>query len=154
MTAERRLVRGRLGDAELGEIRRLTATRPCGGVNVFLGVTRPDVVEGRPVAALEYEAYESMADRELARLAAAAVARWTLAWTFVRHSLGTVRAGEIGVVVAAGAAHRDEAYAASRFLIEGIKQEVPIWKRECFAIGAPRWARCGHVPGVHTHARV
>ena len=154
MTAERHLVYGRLGDAELGEIRRLTATRPCGGVNVFFGVTRPDLVGGRPVAALEYEAYEAMADRELGRLAGEAVARWALAWTFVRHSLGTVRAGEIGVVVAAGAAHRDEAYAASRFLIEGLKHDVPIWKREWFANGPARWARCDHREGVLAHARL
>ncbi len=146
------LYRGRLGEPELAEIRRLTVTRPCGGVNVFLGVTRADVIDGRPVLALDYEAYEPMADREIARLVAEATRRWPLAWTFVRHSLGTVRAGETGVIVAAGALHRDEAYAASRYLIEGIKHEVPIWKRELFADGAPRWTRCAHEE--HAHALV
>ncbi len=153
MTTERFLFRGRLGEPELAEIRRLTATRPCGGVNVFMGVTRADVVDGKAVTALEYEAYEPMANREIKRLIDAAHAKWSITWTFVRHSVGMVRAGEIGVIVAAGAGHRDEAFAASRFLIDAIKRDVPIWKKEHFVNGDPRWAVCDHDhASEHAHA--
>jgi molybdopterin synthase catalytic subunit len=153
MTTERHLFRGRLGDRELAEIQRLTATRPCGGVNIFQGVTRADVVDGQPVIALEYEAYEPMADREIRRLRIETERRFA-AWTFVRHRLGLVRAGETGVIVAAGANHRDGAYAASRFLIDRIKHDVPIWKKEHYVRREPRWVRCDHEhPREHAHAR-
>jgi len=137
-----------LGELEVREVGALTALRPCGAVNAFYGVARADVVDGRRVRALAYEAYETMAEREFAALLAAARERWPLAFAFVRHSLGLVAAGETSVVVAVGTPHRDEAYAASRFLIEGVKHRVPLWKRELFEDGSARWAPCVH------HARV
>jgi molybdopterin synthase catalytic subunit len=144
-------VRRPLGAQEFADIGALTVLHPCGAVNAFYGVARPDVVGGRRVTALEYEAFESMAEREIRSLLDAARSHWPLAWAFVRHSLGRVRAGEISVAVAVGTPHRSEAYAASRYLIEGIKHEVPVWKKERFEDGSARWALCTHVGSGLAH---
>lgn len=146
-------VRRPLGAVEFTEIGALVAWKPCGGVSVFYGVARPDEAGGRKVTALEYEAFESMADRAIRDLMDGARAHWPVAWAFVRHALGRVGTGEISLAVAVGTPHRAEAYAASRYLLEGIKREAPIWKRERLSDGSTRWAPCNHPvqPGTHAH---
>ena len=144
-------VRRPLGGQEFADIGALTVLHACGAVSAFYGVARPDEVDGRRVTALEYEAFESMAEREIRLLVVAARSHWPVAWAFVRHSLGRVRAGEISVAIAVGTPHRAEAYAASRFLIEGIKHEVPVWKKERFEDGSARWAACTHAGGRLAH---
>lgn len=98
----------------------------CGGVVLFSGVVR-DTEAGAPVAAIGYEAYEPMAAKELARIAAAAEAAHGAA-VVIHHRLGPVPAGEASVLVAAAAAHRAEAFAAAREVIDRLKEIVPIWK--------------------------
>ncbi|MBI4354312.1 MAG: molybdenum cofactor biosynthesis protein MoaE [Candidatus Omnitrophica bacterium] len=94
----------------------------------FLGIVRGHE-EGRPLASLDYEAYEPMAQRLLARLIEDAKERWALHEVTVGHRLGRVAVGEIAVLIRVRAAHRQEAFEACRFLIDAIKQDVPIWKR-------------------------
>jgi molybdopterin synthase catalytic subunit len=94
----------------------------------FLGIVRGHE-EGRPVAGLDYEAYEPMAHRLLARLLEHAKQRWPLLEVTVRHRLGRVAAGEVAVLIRVRAAHRHEAFEACHFLIDTIKESVPIWKR-------------------------
>lgn len=147
-------IRRPLGAPEFAEIGGLVSWKPCGGVSVFYGVARPDEVRGRKVAALEYEAFESMADRAIRDLMDGARAHWPVAWVFVRHSLGRVGTGEISLALAVGTPHRAEAYAASRYLLEGIKREAPIWKRERLSDGSTQWALCGHGAPVGPHAHV
>jgi molybdopterin synthase catalytic subunit len=118
----------------------------AGGVCVFLGVVR-DFNEGRAVAGLEYEAYAPMAIAEMKRIAdeiAAEIAGVRLAAV---HRSGALAVGDVAVVCAASAPHRDEAYRACRALIDRIKARVPIWKRE-HGPGGVHWvgwsdARCG-----------
>lgn len=105
-----------------------------GAVTSFLGVVR-DHQGGRPVARLEYSAYPSMAEAECARIVAEAHARWP-ARVALAHRVGALEIGDAAVVVAAAAAHRDEAFAACRYVIEEVKQRVPIWKKEFYADGA------------------
>jgi molybdopterin synthase catalytic subunit len=109
----------------------------CGGTALFVGTTRSPS-EGRDVAELSYEAYEELARSELARVAEAAVERHGLGAVYVAHRVGTVPLGEPSVVVAAAAAHRAEAFAGARELIDELKRRVPIWKRERWA-GGGRW---------------
>lgn len=94
----------------------------------FRGLVRGDE-GGRPVAFLEYEAYEPMAERFIARLVDEANARWPLHEVFVRHRVGRVAAGGIAVLIAVRSTHRQEAFEACGFLIDAIKRDVPIWKR-------------------------
>ena len=99
-----------------------------GGVVLFSGVVR-DLEDGAPVSAIGYEAYEPLAAKELARIAAAAEAAHGAAVT-VHHRLGPVPAGEASVLVAAAAEHRAEAFAACREVIDRLKETVPIWKAD------------------------
>src|SRR5215208_5185875 len=100
-----------------------------GGIAVFLGTVR-DHNEGQPVTVLEYEAYAAMADKELAAIADEIEREIPGVRLAVPHRVGRLQVGDVAVVCAAGAAHRDEAFRACRELIERIKARVPIWKRE------------------------
>lgn len=104
------------------------AVDPRDGASVeFLGVVR-DQEDGRPVERLEYEAYEPMVERLIARLVDQAHARWPLHRVYVRHRVGKVPVGGIAVLIGVTAPHRDEAFEACRFLIDAMKRDVPIWK--------------------------
>jgi molybdopterin synthase catalytic subunit len=95
----------------------------AGAIVTFLGVTRE-------VPALEYEAYAEMAAAKIRELAAAAVERHGLCAVAVEHRIGTVPLSEASVVIAVSAPHRAEAFAGAREIIDTLKAEVPIWKRE------------------------
>jgi len=113
-------------------------SRPgCGAVAVFVGTTR-DHNQGRRVLYLEYEAYEPLAVRSFERIAAESRERWADIGMAIHHRVGRVDIGEASVVIAAASAHRADAFAASRYAIERIKQIAPIWKREYFD-GGERW---------------
>ena len=93
----------------------------------FLGIVRGR--EGdRAIAALDYEAYEPMAERLIAQWVEETKRRWPLRRICVRHRLGRVRVGEIAVLVGVQAPHRDQAFDACRFLIDAIKRDAPMWK--------------------------
>jgi molybdopterin synthase catalytic subunit len=113
-------------------IRRLVADPSTGAVVVFVGTTRE-------IPSLEYEAYVPMAQEQIARLAAAVVAEHGLAAAAVAHRTGTVALGEPSVVVAVSAAHRSEAFAGARALLDAVKGQAPIWKREHPGEGPPAW---------------
>ena len=100
-----------------------------GGLTLFVGVVR-DNADGRAVTEMEYEAYEPMAERVMAQIEANLAARFPEARLAMRHRIGRLLVGEVAVVVAASAPHREEAFAACRAGIEEIKARVPVWKRE------------------------
>lgn len=100
-----------------------------GGLTLFVGVVR-DHNEGRRVIAMEYEAYEPMAEKEMERIETDLSARFPGVRLVMRHRIGKLDVGEVAVVVAASAPHREEAFAACRAGIEEIKARVPVWKRE------------------------
>jgi molybdopterin synthase catalytic subunit len=99
-----------------------------GGIVVFYGIVR-DREDGRPITALEYTAYREMAEHQFRKLIAETKRRWPLKRLRVVHRLGVVPVGEASLLVRAEAAHRGEAFAATQFLIDELKQTVPIWKR-------------------------
>lgn len=116
--------------------------RDCGGFVVFEGRVR-DHDHGRAVTGLDYEAYEEMALDEGRRILAEAAARFGHARVGAAHRHGSLRVGDIAVVVAAAAPHRDEAFAACRWVIDRIKERLPVWKREHYADGSTAWVACG-----------
>lgn len=131
---------GHLVRAPIAAERLLAAVEsPAHGAStLFLGVVR-DHHEGRPVLGIEYSAYEPMADRELAAIAAEARARWTGVRVAVEHRLGVLAVGEASVGIAVSHAHRAPALDALRYVIEELKRRVPIWKREHYADGTREW---------------
>jgi molybdopterin synthase catalytic subunit len=107
----------------------------AGAVVIFTGTTRRTNA-GRRVVRLEYEAHDSMAVREMRRLGSAAKRRWRLRKVAMVHRVGIVPVGEPSVMVAVSAGHREEAFAAGRWLIDRLKELVPIWKKERYRRGA------------------
>jgi molybdopterin synthase catalytic subunit len=118
-------------------MRHVASTR-AGAVVVFLGTTR-EFTEGRQTVRLIYEAYAEMAEQTLGLLQQQARARWPLIACAIIHRLGQVDLGEASVLVAVSSAHRRDAFAAAEWLIDRLKQDVPIWKQETWADGAVEW---------------
>ncbi|GAB3997775.1 molybdenum cofactor biosynthesis protein MoaE [Spirosoma daeguense] len=106
----------------------------AGAIDLFLGVVR-DNTEQRPVDRLEYEAYDRMAVSEMQKIADAAHQRWPLLRYLIIHRKGTLQIGEIAVLIGVATAHRADAFDACRYIIDTIKQTVPIWKKEVFTDG-------------------
>jgi molybdopterin synthase catalytic subunit len=109
-----------------------------GAVVIFEGIVR-NHSRGRGTLFLEYEAYEPMASKELEKLAAEAGNRFSVREVVVVHRLGHLEIGETSVLIAVAAAHRGPAFEACRWVIDSLKQTVPIWKKEYFVDGAV-WA--------------
>lgn len=110
----------------------------CGGTCMFLGTVRNGPDE-RGVTAIEYSAYEEMVEAEFGRLLADAGARWPEARIAVRHRLGTIPVGEASIAIVAAAPHRAQAFEACRHVIEGVKQRIPVWKKELRVDGTQVW---------------
>jgi molybdopterin synthase catalytic subunit len=113
----------------------------CGGLVAFEGSTRSPN-EGREVRMLEYEAYTDRATKQLRALAEEAAGRWGLGGVLAVHRTGIVPLGEPSVLVACSAPHRAQAFEAARWLIDSIKADAAIWKKEIFEggeswVGAP-----------------
>jgi molybdopterin synthase catalytic subunit len=117
-----------------------------GAVLIFAGVVR-DHHEGRAVEALSYEAYEAMAVEKIEMICREVSGRFEVGELAVVHRVGDLAIGDISVAIAVAAPHRDAAYAASREIIERLKTEVPIWKRERYSDGGEVW-RGGTAPDV------
>ncbi len=112
------------------EIRALRATsRRMGGIATFIGCAR-DFSEGRDVTQISFEAYDSMAIAEMNKLREEAIGKFGLLDVRIVHRVGVVGAGEQIVFIAAGAEHRAPALEACHWLIDELKQRVPIWKKE------------------------
>ncbi len=108
-----------------------------GAVVTFLGFVR-DHNQGRRVTHLIYEAYDALALKALDRIVTEAAEQWPSVRLAIHHRTGRLEIGEASVVIAAASAHRADAFAASRYAIERIKQIVPIWKHEYFE-GGDTW---------------
>lgn len=114
----------------------------AGAVCSFLGTVR-EMTGSRRTVALEYEAYPAMAEKTLADLAAQALARWPIERLVIAHRLGLLALGEISVVVAVSCPHRGASFDACRWLIDTLKEVVPIWKKEVWADGSEEWVHPG-----------
>ena len=109
-----------------------------GGTAIFLGSVRRGPDDG-PVTAIDYSAYEEMADAELQRIIGEGLGRWPGARIAVEHRLGRIPAGEASLAVVAASAHRAEAFDVCRWTVEEIKRRLPIWKKEILDGGTAQW---------------
>lgn len=106
----------------------------CGGIATFTGTVRNKTHEQK-VIQLEYECYESMALKELKKIADHATALWKVNHIVMHHRTGILNVGDIAVIIAVSAPHRDAAFDACRYIIDTLKKTVPIWKKEVFENG-------------------
>ena len=109
---------------------------------LFLGTTR-ELTDGRQTVALDYEAYNEMAERQLADLEAEARRRWPVIECSITHRLGRVPPTEASVAIAVSTTHRRDAFEAGQWLIDSLKHDVPIWKREQWSDGTQEWVHPG-----------
>lgn len=102
-----------------------------GGICVFVGTVR-EFTQGEEVVSLEFETYKKMALKEMDKIAVAAMEKWKLNKVIIRHAVGLKKVEAPVVVVGASSAHRDACFEACRYLIDTLKETVPIWKKEMF----------------------
>ena len=114
----------------------------AGAVVLFLGTVREMTGERRTVA-LDYEAYPEMARRKMQEIADEASSRWPVIKAGIAHRFGHLELGDVSVAVAVSTPHRTDAFEAGRFLIDTLKEVVPIWKQENWADGTTEWVEPG-----------
>jgi molybdopterin synthase catalytic subunit len=122
---------------DIGAVIAEAADDQAGAIATFIGTTRA-TSRGRNVLHLEYEAYEGMAEREMARIADALLARYHLCKVAIAHRVGRVNIGETSVAIAVSAPHRQDAIAAVKDAIDTLKLSVPLWKKETYE-GGEEW---------------
>jgi molybdopterin synthase catalytic subunit len=115
-------------------------SRQAGAICSFLGTVREMTGEHQTLA-LEYEAYPIMASKKMAELEAEARARWPIQELALVHRVGRLEPGEISVLVVVSCPHRQEAFEACRWLIDTLKQIVPIWKKDVGPDGVEEWVK-------------
>lgn len=116
------------------ELVSVVLTEGDGAVVTFVGTVR-DNTNGRKVVALEYEAYAEMAEAEMHRIGLEVMEKWKLHGIAMRHRIGKLAVGEISVVIATSAPHREAAFQACSEALDRLKETVPVWKKEYFEDG-------------------
>jgi molybdopterin synthase catalytic subunit len=112
----------------------------AGGIDIFLGTPRGESSgEGKKLLALDYEAYPEMALGQMRELAGRARERWPIVKLALLHRVGRVEVGEPSVIIAVATPHRAEAFEACRWLIDTLKSEVAVWKKEVWGDGSTSW---------------
>lgn len=110
-----------------------------GAHSIFLGQVRNDKIEDQLVAAIEYTAYQEMAEEKLYEIREDGFKKFPLICLHIYHSLGIVKAGEISLMVFTSTAHRKDAIDACETIVERIKKEVPVWGKEIFENATTQW---------------
>ena len=119
---------------DIQKVIQVAASGQAGAINTFIGTVR-DNTKGKKVLRLEYEAYEPMAISEIKKIIEEATKRWNLTGFGVSHRVGVIYPGDVAVVIAISTPHRKASFEACQFIIDTLKETVPIWKREFFEDG-------------------
>lgn len=110
----------------------------CGAISTFIGTTR-DNFDNKKVLQLEYEAYDSMAIKEMTKICKEVRAKWAVKHIAIYHRLGQVPVLEASVVIAVSSPHRQESLKSVEYIIDNLKAKVPIWKKEIYETEEPQW---------------
>jgi len=121
------------------------ASHRAGAVVLFLGTTR-EFTGQRRSESLDYECYPQMAEKQMAELEAQARGKWPIVECAIVHRLGHLKLGEASVAIAVSSPHRRAAFEAGQWLIDRLKEVVPIWKKENWADGTSEWVHPGLAP--------
>lgn len=130
------------GPIDTQQVLAHVASPDAGAVVLFLGTTR-QFTDSRETASLDYECYHDMAVAKLAELEAEARTRWPIVHCAIVHRTGHVALGEASVAIAVSTAHRATAFEAGQWLIDTLKEVVPIWKKENWSDGTSQWVHPG-----------
>ncbi|MCB1195049.1 molybdenum cofactor biosynthesis protein MoaE [bacterium] len=117
--------------------------RSCGALCTFIGTVR-DNNDGKKVTALEYECYLPMAENVLNAIAQDAERQFDIENIFIVHRYGHLAVSDISVLICVSSAHRNDSFEACRFIIETIKKDVPLWKKEYYEDSPAQWVTCRH----------
>jgi len=123
---------------DIMELTNFVTDPGAGGIASFIGTTR-NTFNGKQVVRLEYEAYTPMALKELLKMCEQARGKWDLSHIAVAHRLGVVDIAEASVMIAVSSTHRKECLEACHWMIDALKANVPIWKKEVLADGDSIW---------------
>lgn len=118
---------------------QLQSKTGIGAHDIFLGQVRADEIDGKTVSAIEYSAYESMANQKFQEIEAAAFAKFELSGVHIFHSMGVVPVGGICLLVLVSSPHRKEVFTALQHVVEAIKKEVPVFGKELFEDDSYQW---------------
>ena len=124
---------------DCNEVLGFVSDSSAGSVLLFNGTVR-DNEDGKPVEYLYYEAYEEMAVKEIKKLIKEVFNKYNILKVSIIHRIGKMEIGEISISIGVSSPHREDSYLASKFLIDAIKETVPIWKKEIFEEGG-KWKR-------------
>ena len=130
------------------ELQRVITSPAHGAQVTFIGTVR-NLNQGKKVKAVSYDAYVPLTEKILREICEEALSKWGQSLSMVLwHRLGRIEVGEVSVALGVSSAHRDEAYQASRQVIEELKHRAPIWKQEHYEEGDSQWLEghtlCGH----------
>ena len=135
-------VQGAIASGFIGNsIAKHQSKTTIGAHNIFLGQVRADEIDGKTVAAIEYSAYEEMAEQVFYEIRESAFAKYDLTCMHIYHSLGLVKTGEICLFVFVSAPRRKVVFEALEFLVEEIKQKVPVFGKEIFEDETYTWKK-------------
>jgi molybdopterin synthase catalytic subunit len=137
-------VQGAINPAFVGEsIAKHSSKKNIGAHSIFLGQVRNDEIDGQTVIAIDYSAYEQMAEEKLHEIREETFSKYSLSCMHIYHSIGKVAAGEISLFVFTSSTHRKDAIDACSYLVNRIKEDVPIWGKEIFADESFQWKTNG-----------
>ena len=126
-------------EINLEDLRKRTQDPQAGAVIIFCGDVR-NHNQKKDVSFLEYEAHEKMALKQIKKIVEHAQQKWELHKVEVIHRLGKLAVTDCSIAIAVSTSHRNEAYEASRYIIDTVKHSVPIWKKEHFVTGESNWS--------------
>jgi len=131
---------GAISSSFIGEsIAKHQTKTTIGAHNIFLGQVRADEIDGKVISAIEYTAYEDMANEKFFEIREATFKKFNLTCMHIYHSLGKVNAGEICLFVFVSSPRRKEVFKASEFVVEEIKANVPVFGKEIFEDESHQW---------------
>lgn len=139
-TKKKYFVEGPISGAFMADmVEKHQSKTDVGAHALFLGQVRADEYEGKKVVAIEYSAFEEMADEVIAAIREEAFEQFTLRCLHIHHSLGRVNTGENSLLVMVSSAHRGPVYPSLEWIVEQVKLRVPVWKKEILDDGSHRW---------------
>jgi molybdopterin synthase catalytic subunit len=127
---------------DYAQLTEAVRSKQAGAVVLFLGTVR-EMTAGRRTVALGYDAYPAMALSKMQELCTEAAQRWPVVRAALVHRLGRLEPGDVSVAVAVSCPHRAQAFEAGRYLIDRLKEVVPVWKQENWADGTTEWVHPG-----------
>ncbi len=133
-------VNGPIAASFIGEsIQRHSTKTAIGGHSIFLGQVRADIIDGKKVVAIEYTAYEEMANEKMQQIREAIFEKYQLTCMHVYHSLGKIASGDICLFVFTSSPHRKAAIDACEETVERLKAELPVWGKEIMEDETYQW---------------